>query len=321
MQLRSLVGLTLFLAFSALPLAAKPLFGVPMQAVVASSEDLDQLADHLSDYSEQVQARPDLGYDWVFPQIYAKTTRIIRQATLRPEFFQHPAIVRREIAQFYELYAVNRDAYSRGLPLEPQWERAARLSRALGKLDLNEDANERNGAALIQSLAAIYAHICVDLPRALLIVEQKVGDTVSLAEIKADFFRSNALFIPVVKEMIQDAKITPRVLKACWKYLPGWAQELVVGSKTPVGAGAWVRAVRRFAWLRFRSLRLRRKHRDEARNLPDAEAVTPLWIPELPEGPRAPGASSLSPETESSQHFVDPIDKAFHLFLKTGSVR
>ena len=280
----ALLAAALLAAAPAAPVEAGPLFGLPMRSVKAADPDLDTLATLLEDYSDAVASRPSTGYDWVFPSIYSKTTERIRAKTLEPGYFRRPELVEHEIAQFYELYAANANTWMAGARAEPQWRRATAISRALGRIDL-DDENERRGAALLQSLGAIYAHICVDLPRALLVVHMKAGRTRDRSMLKRDFFRASELFYPVIEEMIQEARITPRLLKKAWPHLPGWLRKLITG---PFGAGALVKAFRQFAWWRFRIQLARRSNRRQALALPDASDILPLDLGPPEGAPRAP---------------------------------
>lgn len=309
------LALGLLVSLGASPVAARPLFGVPMRSVRAAAPDLDGLADYLEEYGNELAARPSTGYDWVFPSIYAKTTEGIRAATLEPDFFLRPEIVEHELAQFYELFAANANAWMTGQRAEPQWRRATAISRALGRVDF-DDENERRGAALIQSLGAIYAHICVDLPRALLVVHMKAGRTRDRELLKRDFFRASALFRPVMEEMIQEARVTPRLLKAAWPHLPGWLQKLITG---PIGAGALVHTFRRFAWWRFRWLLVRRSNRRQALALPDSSELLPLDLgppegsPSAPQPAPSPAQRALEAELEAE---LEAADAAFLRYLE-----
>jgi hypothetical protein len=302
------------------PAHAGPLFGVPMRSVKAPGPALDALAGDLAAYGQAVADRPSTGYDWVFPDIYAKTTARIRGATHDPDFFLRPHIVEHEIGQFYELYAANANAWMTGGQAEPQWRRATAISRALGRLDL-DDANERRGAALLQSLGAVYAHICVDLPRALLVVHMKAGRTRDRDALREDFFRTSELFRPVMEEMIQEARITPRMLQAAWPHMPGWLQNLVTG---PLGAGALVHTFRRFAWWRFRWLLARRSNRRQALALPDSSEPLPLILgpPEgVPSAPQsAPSAAQRALDAELEAELA-ATDAAFLRYLQARPQR
>lgn len=319
-MIRSLVAPALLAAAlgAASPAAAGPLFGLPMRSVRAADADLDALATRLATYAEAVADRPATGYDWVFPNIYAKTTASIRAATLQPGFFQRPEVVEHEISQFYELYAANANAWMAGDRAEPQWRRATAISRALGAIDF-DDENERRGAALVQSMGAIYAHICVDLPRALLVVYMKAGDRRSQEVLKQDFFRASELFYPVIEEMIQEGRVTPRLLAKAWPHMPGWLRELVVGRKTPLGAGALIRTFRRFAWWRFRWLVARRENRRQALALPDSDQLLDL-DPGPPAGaPAAPRAATAAWEADVAAELEADLaatDEAFLRYLQ-----
>lgn len=282
-----LAALGFFAAATAAP--AKPLFQVPVRAVLAEDTALAALAGDLDTYSQTLQQNhPTTGYDWVFPDLYAKVTGVIRAKANEPGYFRRPDLVRAEIAQFYEIYAANANAWIRGERAERQWRRAARVSRLMGALDFT-DAGDRRSAAMVQALFAVYAHICVDLPRALLVVHQNAGESRSLSDLKADYQKVAGLFGPIIERVVQEGEISPRFLKRLWPHLPAWMREVIVGGKTPLGAGVFLRSARRFAWLRFRTLAARRRWRREAAALPKGEALLGLALP-------APGSAPVEAE-------------------------
>lgn len=282
-----------------------------MKVTLVSPADLEPLADDLRSHSEALRATTSTGYDWVFPAISAKVTGRLLEAAATPEHFLRPDAIRGLVAQFNEIYVVNGNAWRGGGTPEPSWQRVARLSRLLGTLDL-ADANERSGAAVLTGLAAIYAHICVDLPRALLVIHRRLRPPLDREDLEVDYARVDPVFYPVIREMIEEAEITPRLLAKVWPHLPAWMRELVVGEDLPSGVGVVLRAMRRFAWLRSRWLARRPSQRRQADALALSDALTPFDLPEG-HGLAAPDAGAAAAEAAD-------LEAAFERFLRRGGL-
>lgn len=261
-----------------------PLFGVPVAWPEPGSPELAALPAVIQGHSDALASRPAAGYDWVFPEIYAKTSRSIVGAT-GTGFFEDPELVGAEVASFYEIYAANAAAWLAGRRAEPGWAFCAGLSRRLGALDGAPGGNEARAAALVQAFATVYVHVAIDLPRALYMVHHRLEPARRMQVLRATHHRITACFYPVLEELIAEARITPAFLAKVWPKLPAWMRGFLVRGR--LGFGAYLRLLRSLAWIRFRALARKDAHRGEVEALPARPGLHPL--PPLPAGPAAPG--------------------------------
>lgn len=308
MRLFSLWLLLGALALAPVSLLAKDYFTVPMYLAPVETQELSQLAGHLKQRAKDFEARTQLGYDWVFPSLSAKTTAAFFRLS-QEGHFQNPGLIRAEIAQFHELYARNANLWMRGLPCESHWEKTAKLSRRLASLDLTDEA-DRNSAAVVQALMAMYAHIVVDLPKALLVLAYRDPGAQDLGVMKADFFKAQTVFDPIVEEIIREGKISPKFLAKIWDWVPRWLRKVIVGESLPTGVGVFMRSSRRFAWYRFRWNYRFRRHRKEIEAMPPGESLAWLDLPDS-EIRSEPSHRALPVDGEDPE----ALERAFEAFL------
>ena len=254
-----------------------PLFSIPMARVTlspATAGTLATLPGEMETFARGMLDTGSGGYDWIFPQVYAHVTREI-SAQIQSGHLLRPELTRAEIAQFYEVYVRNLHAWRTGAA-EPDWARAARVSQKLARLDA-QDGHPRHdrmtfaGIVLVQSM---YAHIMVDLPRALLMIYY--GQRPATPEARAklletmrhDFFAITPAFDRAVSEVLTDQWVS-------WEQaeqLPPFVRTLV----ERFGAGTAVRVMRKFAFDRFEFNAKRGLQEDTLLALPTAEDVTHL---------------------------------------------
>lgn len=329
--MRPLILLILALAAPLAPpcsAQSKSLFGIPITYSTPSASAIQNISQILDGYANHLRDYQIGGYDWVFPAIYTKTSRHIYQGSQGSQF-RDPELVRDEMVQFFEIYARNSNRWISGQAAEPQWERAAHLSRVLDRLDRKPGATDE-ASRLLVAFVTIYAHIAVDLPRALVVVHERHQPKTDLGAISEDYQRTTAVFTPVLEEIVREARITPEFLARVWDDLPAWLQKLLINTNSPIGAGAFVRGIRSFAWLRFRYLMLQRAPRQEARALPGSSSLAPLDLPTsfgttlpgaalLPASPPGPAKDRLrgllQRLTPGRDDSLQSIDRAFSLFL------
>lgn len=285
--------------------AGKPLFPLQTSFQVALGGQAMTLPDVLAEHEAELRADPDNGYDWVFPMISQRTTRHILRAA-QDGRFRDGEMVASWAAQFYELYAINHNAIVTGRPAEAGWARATRLARWLWKKtndDGTEGAAEARAAALIQAIYTVYVHIVKDLPRALLMTERHLRPGVSQRFMKEEYFSISVIFGDVIEEILMVDDISPPIVRKLWPRLPGWLRHFLSHSK--FGLGAYLHALRRVAWWRYKRLRRKRRYVEEVEALVRAPDLTDL----LPPGGRHPPGMDLphasrGPVTAGSARFA-----------------
>ncbi len=277
-------------------LARSPLFPLPTRVLAPPTPAVEGLPAALAEHARELRADCRNGYDWVFPMLSERTTRhILRHAG--SGLFDHPELIRADVAQFFELYAINHNALISGAAPEPGWARATRLARWLAGQTADGSAegtsNEERAKALVQAVYTVWVHVVLDLPRALMMAHRRLHPGIPVSAVKEDFFRLSQVFGDVIEEMIQDAEISPPLVAKLWPKLPGWMRRILTHSK--LGFGSYLHALRRVAWMRFRWLSRIPSAVREVDALPVVPELTPLLPPAMRWRcvPSAPGAEAL----------------------------
>jgi hypothetical protein len=237
----------------------KPLFTVPVRRILlegGSQPTLQQLPGKLQAFSEALLATArtahDRGYDWFFPQVYAHVTREIL-AEVQAGGFVHPELCLQEILQFYEIYAANANRWMRDATPEPPWASASSTSCTFRNFDntVGRTRHDRMNFAVQVLLLSMYAHIEVDLPRALMMIyfarQAAEPDPAArqklLADMQRDFRRLTPAFDRAVAKTMDSGQTS-------WQHnshLPSFLRWLL----ETVGAGPAVRLMRTSALRHF----------------------------------------------------------------------
>jgi hypothetical protein len=235
----------------------------PYELVFSNEQTVKEVRDHLAAIADTFWMRRDV--KWAFPYVYALVTNeVLRQSKLGK--FRSNQILH-WVANFYQLYVWNLNSFLQTQKAEQHWVAAFTVPFGLR-------AEPWGAQSAFGFIVGMFAHIALDLPRALALTHLKFAARERYSTAKDDFDILNTVVFPTA--MREVAKGGTEMVPGSIRLLPEGIGDWLLSSYSRETLG--LEKLRDLAWKYGNGLSWNSKLREEVVRMPVVRKVMVPWL-------------------------------------------